>query len=390
MSEFNLEDEAIAAQSFALHRNAAQLPRDPPRPLAIQGLMQPPTSGIRRWAVVVGVNSYKVGALRFCADDAKEIASVFRNELGFNGVYEIHEDTKIQPNRDAILQQLIAIRDSEDVQPDDLFIFYFSGHGVQEKGKDYLLPINASFRDAATLGVPLDMLSTQLTSIGCKNTAILVDACRETNQGAKGAAISIGDSSRQLLIEAGIIAFFSCGPQDLSYEIDELKHGSFTYCVLQAIHSGTVTTVTELESYLKTNVPLVNGRYGKPPQQPFAVFDPSARGALGLLVNLNRASPGASRFKNLEDCLNELMDEYKDIDLVGPLGFITRVKTKTQLDSIENQRLFMIEALVESFRSKELDKREIDVFLKYWSRTSPRGRSVPQPQLQPKTPSGLN
>ena len=390
--DFDLEDEAIAAQTVTLLRPLAPPPTPAPQPIIPQGPLRQPLdkSGARSWAVVIGINSYQTGPLRFCGDDAKEIAQVLRNELGFDGVYEIREDTEVQPNRDAIFQKLIDIRNSGDVQPDDLFLFYFSGHGVQHKNKDYLLPINASFRDAATLGVPLEGLSEQLASIGCKNTAILVDACREANQGAKGAAISIGDSSRQLLIEAGIIAFFSCGPQDLSYEIDELKHGSFTYCVLQAIQSGMVTTVTELESYLKTNVPLVNRKYGKPPQQPFAVFDPSARGALRLLVNPNRAPSATSRFRDLEVHLNALMDEYKEIDLVGPLGFIIRVKTKTQLDSIEHQRLSMIETLVESFLSKDLDEPEIDVFLKYWSRTSPRGRSAPQPQLQLKKPSGLN
>jgi len=392
VNDFDLEDEAIAAQAFALLQPLTPLPVPMLQTIVAQGLPQQSfdRSGARRWAVVVGIDSYQTAPLRFCGDDAKEIASVLRNELGFDGVYEIREDAEVQPNRDAIFQQLIDIRSSGDVQPDDLFIFYFSGHGVQLKNKDYLLPINASFRDAATLGVSLEGLSEQLASIGCKNTALLVDACREAHQGAKGAAISIGDSSRQMLIEAGIIAFFSCGPQDLSYEIDELKHGSFTYCVLEAIRWGAGTTVTELENYLKTNVPIVNRRYGKPPQQPFAVFDPPTRGALGLLANPNRVPPTASRFKDLEANLNAIMDAFENIELVGPLGFISRVKTKMQLDSIENQRLSMIETLVESFLSKELDIREIDVFLKYWSRASPRGRPTGQPQLLLKKPSGLN
>jgi len=387
--EFRLKEEAMAGQEFALLRPLAAPPAPAPQPIFAPGLLpQPPVrSGPRRWAVVVGINSYQTDALQFCGNDAREIASVLRDELGFDGVYEIREDTEIRPNRDAIFEKLVAIRNSDEVQPDDVFIFYFSGHGVQEKGKDYLLPMNASFRDATTLGVPLEALSTQLASIGCKNTAILVDACRETAQGAKGAAASIGDSSRDLLLEAGIIAFFSCGPQDRSYEIVELEHGSFTYCVLQAIREGLGTTVAELESYLKKNVPLVNRRHNKPPQQPYAVFSPSDRGVLELLLNPNRAVTVSLRFNDIQDALIQIMDAYPGKDLTGALVFIARLRTRPQLDGTENQKLSRIEDLVESFQRGDLDEREIDVFLKYWSRTL--SRVVSTPQLQPKKPSGL-
>lgn len=383
VAAFRLDNEAMAAQTFLLNR---KFPRVAPLAAAASPIVHPPALAARRWAVVVGINSYKFGRLQYCADDAKEVAAVFRKDLGFEGVYEIHEETPLVPNHDAIFQQLIDIRDSGEVQPDDFFVFYFSGHGVHDKGKDYLLPINASFRDAATLGVSLERLCTQLESIGCRNTALVIDACRETNQGAKGVTTSIGDSSRQLLTDAGIVAFFSCGPHDRSYEIDELKHGTFTYCLLQAIERGEATTVSQLEAYLKENVPLINRKYGKPPQQPYAVFEPADRGMLRLLASSTRPSSPSSRFEALTDQLIGAAQRHEGIDLSGALQFLARVQGRSQISGMENQKLTMIER----FFADEPSEAEIATFLKYWSRTTKRDAAVDAVQPPIKKPSGLN
>ena len=382
VADFVLEQDAMAPRDVSLHRRFV-------RPLAMRPAVTAPLPNApesRRWAVVVGINSYNFGRLQYCADDAKEIASVFRKDLGFEHVYEIHEDAEVQPKHDAIFQQLIEIRDSEKVRPDDFFVFYFSGHGVNEKGKDYLLPINASFRDAATLGVSLERLCTQLESIGCKNTALVIDACRETTQGAKGATTSIGDSSRQLLTDSRIIAFFSCGPQDRSYEIDDLKHGTFTYCLLQAIERGEATTVAQLEEYLKENVPLINRKYGKPAQQPYAVFAPADRGELKLLARSAPLSSASSRFEALTDRLIEAAQAHEGVDLSGPLQFLALMEGRSQPNAAENQKL----AMIERFFTDVPGKAEIATFLKYWSRTLSKRDPGPRETVPIKKPSGLN
>jgi len=385
VEDFELDDEAMARQTFSLNRKFERAVLPPPPE---QIIVDPTRPAARRWAVVVGINSYKFGRLQYCADDAKEVASVFRESLGFERVYEVHDDSEVLPNHDAIFQLLIEIRDSDKVRPDDFFIFYFSGHGVHDKGKDYLLPINASFRDAATLGVSLERLCTQLESIGCKNTALVIDACRETNQGAKGVATAIGDSSRQLLTDAGIVAFFSCGPQDRSYEIDELKHGTFTYCLLQAIELGKATTVSQLEAYLKENVPLVNRKYGKPAQQPYAVFAPADRGELRLLASSTATSSSSSLLDALTGRMIDAMQTHEGVDLSGALQFMAQMQGRSPIGGGENQKLKMIER----FFSGDPSKQEVDVFVKYWARTSKRpdvaGEAVQPPPI--KKPFGLN
>src|SRR5436190_5560232 len=111
------------------------------------------------WAVLVGINEYQYFTkLKYCQQDVIELAQSFREVLKFEDVWEIHEAAKIPPDRDSILSNLGDLRDARKIKPDDLFIFYFSGHGINEGGKDYLLPIGARPRDVKRLGIRIEEL----------------------------------------------------------------------------------------------------------------------------------------------------------------------------------------------------------------------------------------
>lgn len=208
---------------------------------------------INRWAFVVGVNDYQYYAkLQYCRQDAIDLASAFRESLDFQNVFEFHEKSALKPERDSIFKKLDDEKDK--IKPDDLFVFYFSGHGINEGGKDYLLPIGAGPRNVKRLGILVEDLVDSLGDLRCKNTVMFIDACREAVTGTKGTA-AIGHDSSALISQAGMIAFFSCDPRERSYEIEKLEHGSFTYCILQAIQGGTISTAAQLDAYLKKNVP---------------------------------------------------------------------------------------------------------------------------------------
>ena len=97
-----------------------------------------------QWAVLVGVNNYlELNKLNYCRQDVIDLARAFRESLGFEHVFEFHEESELKPERDVIFRKLGDIRDSGKVKPEDLFVFYFSGHGTSEGGRDYLLPIGA-------------------------------------------------------------------------------------------------------------------------------------------------------------------------------------------------------------------------------------------------------
>jgi hypothetical protein len=175
------------------------------------------------------------------------------------------------------------MNEAKTVEEDDLLLFFFSGHGMigKEDGKDYLLPIDATPFNLKNTAIRVEDIAAELKRTGCKNIVMLLDACREPVTGTKGIS-SIGDNSAESVRNAGIVTFFSCNPKDKSYEIEDLKHGSFTYCILDAIAKGEANTVTALESYLRRQVPVINAQHNKPAQQPYAIIEPAEKGDLPI------------------------------------------------------------------------------------------------------------
>jgi hypothetical protein len=83
-----------------------------------------------------------------------------------------------------------------------------------------------------------------------------------------------------------LIIFFSCSPRERSYEIDEIQQGSFAYALVEGLRiqgEGSPSTIKKLDQYLRFRVPEINGKYGKPPQTPYASVEPSTKVHLIIL-----------------------------------------------------------------------------------------------------------
>ncbi|HJP92721.1 MAG TPA: caspase family protein [Pyrinomonadaceae bacterium] len=334
-----------------------------------------------RWAIVVGVNDYKqFSKLQYCRQDAKDMASAFREKLQFHQVFEFHEEAEpeFQPTRDCILQKLYQLRYSKECKPEDLLVFYFSGHGINEGGKDYLLPINADLLDVDTFGIRVKDLVKILKGFGCANTVLFIDACRDAVQGAKGVS-AIGEDSTTIVSDAGMIAFFSCDPRERSYEIETLEHGSFTYCILEAIQRTDYSTVDELNSYLIEQVPKINDKYKKRPQRPRSVIIPPTRGNLTIFPRSRGQSQG---YQDLKDILFTKMEqgEIDVTDWVSAVGFLDSISGKARLYANDTRKLGAIKGLCyEGWLPK--------TFSEHWKKLATRTQRLPVPDYGKNLPS---
>jgi len=93
-----------------------------------------PTSTIRNVALVIGNCGYASAPLRNCISDSKLLAKRL-NELGFD-VYTVYDATK------AHIDAAVDILHKESGKYDNL-LFFFSGHGFECNGINYLLPIES-------------------------------------------------------------------------------------------------------------------------------------------------------------------------------------------------------------------------------------------------------
>ena len=142
----------------------------PDRNLVVAGSKAAPAE--RRVALVVGNGSYKNAPLRNPVHDAEAVAKTLQR-LGF------HVTLKLNQDRLGLAQ---AIRDfGNQLKGSNAGLFYYAGHGMQVKGRNYLIPVDADIQVEDE--VPYrsidanEVLAKMETSRNPLNVVIL-DACR--------------------------------------------------------------------------------------------------------------------------------------------------------------------------------------------------------------------
>ena len=128
----------------------------------------------KKIALVVGNNSYtNINTLNNPINDATDIAEVL-TDLGF----EVTILTNIKRKED-FRQAASSFRQS--LNSGDVAFFYYSGHGVQIDGINYLIPTDASILSLASLkddSVSVNYILDELQYSGSKVNILVLDACR--------------------------------------------------------------------------------------------------------------------------------------------------------------------------------------------------------------------
>ncbi len=208
------------------------LPRQDPGP---QVFVAP-----KRRALVVGASNYEhLGRLRYAGGDAKAVARALTDELGFEPkqvrlLTDDAPDEDLTPTAGHLLGELEALLADPQRNASDLFVFYFSGHGVGLPEGDYLLPVDARRESAARVGLPVREVVERFARSGMRNVLIVVDACREGETSAFGSELfRLADAARLAIVLA-------CEPGARSYEDATLGHGVFTSQLLSALHDPSL------------------------------------------------------------------------------------------------------------------------------------------------------
>ena len=131
-------------------------------------------SNQKRLALVVGNSNYIKGArLANPINDARAMASVL-NELGFEVItLEDASQADMKKTIDDFGNKLVGY---------DVSLFFYAGHGVQVKGHNYLVPIDANIsseNDVEYNCVQAGRVLSKMEDAGCQTNIIILDACRD-------------------------------------------------------------------------------------------------------------------------------------------------------------------------------------------------------------------
>lgn len=230
---------------------------------------------------VIGIDTYKNTSYKL--NYARADAATFATTLQKHGskLYkkvEIHALYDEQATRQRVLDTLKSL--STRISINDVFIFYYAGHGAMVDESFFFIPTECTSMYQATAS---NALSAESMQAGFKNIKalkqiIIMDACQSGGSVEVLAMRGANEEKAfaQLSRGAGIHVMASAGSEQNAKEIVELKHGLFTYVLLQAITGAAdgapkdgKVTIYELKSYLDDQVPELNSKYSGKLQFPY-------------------------------------------------------------------------------------------------------------------------
>jgi hypothetical protein len=182
----------------------------------------------RRTALVIGNASYKaLPVLKNPVNDANDLAAKLTT-LGFE-VIKVTDATQAEMEN-AVRQFGAKLAGS------DAGLFYYSGHGVQSGGINYLVPVDADIRTEMDLKyktVQADFILDYMNNAGSKLNIAILDACRDNPFAAFRTA------SRGLAVVSaprGSVIVYATSPGSVA-EDGTGRNGTFTAALLK--HIGT-------------------------------------------------------------------------------------------------------------------------------------------------------
>ncbi len=196
-----------------------------------------------RVALVIGNAAYPTAALRNPVNDAKAIGEKLR-ALGF--------DVQVRTNVTQREFTRAVSQFGQSLKPGAVALFYYAGHGMQVRGRNFLIPIDAEIESEASVrseAVDLDLLLEQLGP--ARLSMVILDACRNNpfeNRFRSGR----GTGLAQIDAPKGTFLAYATAPGKVASDGDG-SHGLYTSELLKAMDLPGVK-VEEAFKVVRVNV----------------------------------------------------------------------------------------------------------------------------------------
>ena len=243
------------------------------------------------FAVLIGINQYKVYPdgrknwrhLRFTVRDVKGIRRVL---TGPGKVPRQH--IKVLYNKRASKGNIIRTLKKwlKRAGPKDTVLVYFSGHGAAgSDGISYWMAYDTP-KNAVESGISQYMVNGLLSALRTERVVLMIDAC-QSGQGLQGTSGgNRGGIDPSVYKSKGRAILSSSMQSEYSYESGRLKHGVFSYVLMEALggkadtNRDGIVDVLEVYQYINAQVPRLAKRLEGGQQHP--VFEYKAAGVMPL------------------------------------------------------------------------------------------------------------
>jgi WD40 repeat protein len=238
---------------------------------------------INCYLVAVGINEYEnpVLNLNYAKDDAKAFSRTLQEQGRklFRNI-EIRTLFDRQATRENILAALEEL--SGKARPEDVFVFYYAGHGSMVDNTFYFIPTeNVSLYQKERLSaqsIEATAMQEKFRNIAALKQVVVLDACQSGGSAeilAQRGAME-EKAMAQLSRSSGVHVMAAAGSEQYATEVQSLGHGLFTYTLLEALDGGADgapkdgnVTVYELKAFLNDQVPELSREHKGSTQWPY-------------------------------------------------------------------------------------------------------------------------
>jgi uncharacterized caspase-like protein len=202
----------------------------------------------QRVALVIGNNNYRgvLSKLSNPINDARAIKSILE-QRGFKVFYS--QDVTKRSMADSLSSFYRTLSRG------GVGMFYFSGHGIEVDGQNYLIPVDAKIEaksDTEFEAIALNKITKRLQDIGNRLNIIILDACRN-DPFSRG----VGTGGLAKVEPIGMFVSFSTGAGSVSSDGRAGGHGLFTESLIkymsQPLDLRDVFQRTRKDVYIKSN-----------------------------------------------------------------------------------------------------------------------------------------
>jgi uncharacterized caspase-like protein len=142
----------------------------------------------KRVALLIGNASYSQG-MPALSNPPKDVAGLQASLKKLNFEVQVVKDGDLKDMGRAIKSFGLKAQDAQ------VALFYYSGHGMQSRDENYLIPIGSKVESEADLEIealPVKSLMRQIEDAHAKATLVVLDACRDNPVALRGAVASKG------------------------------------------------------------------------------------------------------------------------------------------------------------------------------------------------------
>jgi hypothetical protein len=236
------------------------------------------------WAVVIGINDYpQLPKLKYAVNDAREFHRflIEKNRVPAGNITLLLNDQATLKN----LRSTLGTRLKNAAGLDDMVIIFFAGHGATERDatsadgdglEKYLLPWETDPADLYSTAMPMREIAHIFGRIRSDRLIFIADSCYSGASGGRtisvtGTRANITDGFLERISGGrGKVIITASAANEVSVEKDELRHGVFTYYLLEGLRGaadmdrdGTIT-VEEAYRYVSEKVPRATGQEQHP------------------------------------------------------------------------------------------------------------------------------